>query len=109
MSSTETSQNIIKQRADWLRRRDLLREQAQQSLILAVNGSFFTANAETISLIKVLIDTGKTSAIILDNNQLPCQIDDLGQLLTMLVEHHQQALNLYHQEYVTLARTRNRG
>lgn len=108
MSSIENAQNIINQRADWLRRRDIIKEQALQSLVVAIDGSFFTADAVTISLVKGLIDSGKTSAVVLDSNQLPCLIDDLSRFLTTLIEHNQISLNLYHQEYIQHVRTRNR-
>jgi hypothetical protein len=109
MSTTEHAQKTINLRADWIRQRDLLKEQVQQSLVVAANGSFFSATAETINLVKVLIDQGYTTAVLLDSNQLPCQIDNLGDFLTQLVEHNQQVLNLYQQQYATLARTRRRG
>lgn len=109
MSTIENAQNIINHRADWIRQRDLLKEQAQQSLTVAVSGSFFTADAITIGLVKALIDQQKTQAVILDSNQLPCLIEDLTGFLSTLIEHNQQALNLYHQEYVKLARTRRHG
>lgn len=109
MSTTKHAQTIINQRASWLRQRAILQEQAQQSLIIATNGSFFTANAETIGLVRTFIDQGLTDAILLDNNNLPCKIDNLSQFLTSLIEHNQQVLNLFQQDYIKLVRSRGRG
>lgn len=104
MSSHEQAQQIINKRASWLKRRAILQEQAQQSLIAAVNGSFFTADATTIGLVKALIDSGLEQAVILDQQGLPCQIEDLASLLKTLIAHNQSSLNLYHQQYAELVK-----
>ncbi len=109
MSTTNNAQTIINQRASWLRQRAILQEQVQHSLIIAANGSFFTADAQTIGLVKTFIDQGLTEAVLLDNNNLPCKVDDLKQFLISLIEHHQQVLNLFHQDYAKLVRSRGRG
>ena len=108
MSTIETAQKIINHRASWLKQRNILQEQAQQSLLTAVDGNFFCADAESITLVKSLIDSGLESAVILDNQKLPCRISNLEDFLKTLIEHNQQVLNLYQQDYAELCKQRNR-
>jgi hypothetical protein len=108
MSTTEIAQKTINHRASWLKQRTVLQEQVQQSLIVAIDGSFFKADPLTISLVTALIDSGLETAVILDTQQLPCKIDNLKSFKNTLIEHHQQVLNLYHQDYAELCKQRNR-
>jgi hypothetical protein len=106
MSTIDRAQTIINSRASWLKQRALLQEQVQESLMTPWQGSFFRADPLTIGLVKTLIDLGLESAVVLDLQQLPCQIDNLKQFLAMLVEHNQQVLNLYQQQYADLVKQR---
>lgn len=70
-------------------------ERAKSRLIVAYNGSIFSADSQTINLVESLKNR-HDRFIILDSNQNPCQISNPEDFLNILIERNQEALNEYH-------------
>ena len=72
-------------------------ERVQSRQQLAYNGHLFMADADTICLVKTLIETTTSPFYILDANENPVEISDPRAFLSILVERNQETLNAYHQ------------
>lgn len=77
-------------------------EKFNQSLIYYSNGGAFTANQELISFIKVLIDTKNKSAVIIDDNRIPVEINNLELFLESIISTYTEATNEYIKTYSSL-------
>jgi anion-transporting ArsA/GET3 family ATPase len=70
--------------------------------VLVYQDHVFRADAETITLVKVLLEQRPQQALyILDCNQNPCEIKNAGDFLDKLLERHQESVNDYHKIYQT--------
>lgn len=99
-------EKTLDQRASWLKQRSILQEQYKSAIVLAYNGSFFTAGPVLIATIQGLIEHGLESAVLIDDNNLPCKITDLKGFQKHVIEKNQLALNIFEQDYAQLKQQR---
>lgn len=78
----------------------------QKDLIYAFNGGMFRADSELLTFVKMLLDSGKEDAVLLDINQNPIEISDLQTFFAELMDRHYEALNSYLVEYKSLQKSR---
>lgn len=82
----------------------------QRMLVLQTvqyNKGVFFANTAMISFVKVLIDCGKTYAIILDSKESPIEIEDLQGLLESLLSAYTESTNEYKKQFDKINKARN--
>ena len=78
-------------------------EKAHSRQVLSYNGHLFRADPQTICLVRTLKETN-SSFFILDANDNPVEIKDADDFLNRLIARNQEALNTYHQKYITFTR-----
>ena len=78
-------------------------EKAHSRQVLAYNGNLFSADPQTICLVRTLKETHSTF-FILDTNNNPVEIKDADDFLNRLIARNQEALNTYHQMYETFTK-----
>jgi len=69
-------------------------------MTLVYEGHIFRADAETICLVRTLKETND-KFFVLDTNQNPVEINDPKEFLDILTARNQEALNSYHQMFLT--------
>lgn len=84
-----------------------IRNRVSQLQVVIKNGGSFTADQQTISFVKALIDLEKTNAIILDLNDNPIHVSNLKEFLDDLVSAYTSAMNEYDIKMSKLKKTRN--
>tara|TARA_Y100000385_G_C12771301_1_gene499437 strand:+ start:38 stop:358 length:321 start_codon:yes stop_codon:yes gene_type:complete len=72
-------------------------EKAHSRLVVVYNEHIFRADAETINLVKNLMEVHTSSFYILDSNKNPVEISDPSKFLQVLVQRNQEAISSYHQ------------
>lgn len=77
-------------------------EEFKQNTIYYHNGASFTSSLQLISFVKTLIELGKESAVVLDDNNVPVNVEDLKTFLTTLVELYSESANKYLATYASL-------
>lgn len=85
----------------------VLFEQYIQNSIFFHNGSTFKISRELINFVKTLIDLGQTSAVLIDDNNLPADIDELSKFLESILNVYTLATNEYHTQYQKLKNNRS--
>jgi hypothetical protein len=78
-------------------------EKAHSRLIVVYNEHIFRADAETICLVRTLLETND-KFFVLDTNQNPVEIVDPKDFLQKLIERNQEAISSYHQMSKTFAK-----
>ena len=78
-------------------------ERAESRQIIAHTEHLFTADAQTICLVKTLSEQ-KDTFFVLDTNNNPCEIKDSTDFLNKLIERNQETLNAYSQIHETFKR-----
>ena len=87
--------------------KQILKEEFYQNLIHYHNGGIFTATRELINFVKTLIDLGNNeSAVLVDNNELPVDIDNLAKFLEDLLSKYHFAVNQYYTRYDQMRKLR---
>ena len=87
--------------------KQILKEEFYQNLIHYHNGGIFTATRELINFVKTLVDMGNnSSAVLIDNNELPVDIIDLSKFLEDLLSKYHFAVNGYYTRYDQLRKNR---
>ena len=72
-------------------------EKAHSRLVVVYNEHIFRADAETINLVKTMEEVHSSPFYILDTNNNPMEVSNSKELLHVLVERNQEAMNSYHQ------------
>ncbi len=80
---------------------------AEGSLIIAKNGGTFSVNQELICFLDYLIRTGTSQASLLDSNNTPVQITDVGGFLDEVSLRYFEVTNDYLREYQSIRKARN--
>ena len=78
-------------------------EKAHSRLVIVYNGRIFRADAETICLVRTLMETME-KFFVLDTNDNPVEITDPKQFLGKLISRNQEAISAYNQMYRTFER-----
>lgn len=77
----------------------LLNEQYQENLVYYHNGGQFTITQELISFCQSLITMNQTSTILIDDNNLPVEIENIESFAMDLYSNYFEAANQYLVEY----------
>jgi hypothetical protein len=76
--------------------RRIILEEYNQNLIYYINGATFKITYELISFVKVLVDLGnKSDVVLIDSNNFPVLIDDVEIFLNSLVEKYLETVTTY--------------
>lgn len=75
--------------------RKVILEEFQQSLIYYFQGASFTIDRNLITFISTLVARDITSAVILDDNNIPVEITDLKAFLDEIMSNYFSATNEY--------------
>lgn len=86
--------------------RKLALEEYNQSLVYYFDGASFTATRELITFAKALIDSGNTSAILLDDNSIPVKVEDLKTFYNNILAVYGEASHEYFVKYTNLKKKR---
>jgi hypothetical protein len=85
----------------------LLQEQYRENLVYYYQGGQFTISQELISFCQSLIAMNQPSTILIDDNDLPVEIENLETFATDLYSKYFEASNRYLVEYSKLKKNRS--
>jgi len=75
--------------------------------VFAINGGIFKINRELIAFTKLVLDSGKTSVVLIDDNNNPIEITNIQSFYDAILDKYFQATNFYHAEYTKLKKMRS--
>lgn len=81
-------------------------EEFNQNLVYYYNGSSFTASRELINFLKGLVDAGSQTFIVLDDNNVPVEINDITDFSNKISNVYSTALQSYFLTYSELKKKR---
>lgn len=84
----------------------LLKEQYQENLVYFFNGGQFTITQQLISFCQSLLIMNQNETILIDDNEIPIQIEDLKTFTNNLYSNYFEASNKYLIEYNKLKNNR---
>lgn len=87
--------------------RILIQEKFQEQSIHYFNGGKFQATQERIAFVQSLLAMHQTSTILIDDNNIPVQIEDLETFALDLHSTYFEAANNYFKEYTNIKKNRN--
>lgn len=82
-------------------------EEYQQQTVYFYNGATFKISRELINFVKTLIDLKQTDAVLIDDNNLPVDIDDLKKFLENILNVYTLAVNEFQTKYKILKSNRS--
>lgn len=85
----------------------VLKEQYYEALIHYHNKGQFTINPEKISFLQTLLNMNQTDVVLIDDNELPIQIEDLKSFMLEVTNIYFTASNKYLVEYTKLVSSRS--
>jgi hypothetical protein len=85
----------------------ILFEQYQNDLLYYFNSGQFTVSQQLVSFCQSLIQLNQTETILIDDNNLPIEIEDLNDFTINIVRIYAQASNTYLTEYSKLKKNRS--
>jgi hypothetical protein len=86
----------------------ILKEEYCQALIFYHNGGTFTATRELINFVKTLVDlTNSETSVLVDNNDIPIDIENLSQFLELALSKYTFAVNGYYTKYSQLRKSKS--
>lgn len=85
----------------------VLREQYYESLIHYHNKGQFTIDPNMISFLQTLLNMNQTEVVLIDDNELPIQIEDLRGFMLEVTNIYFTASNKYLVEYNKLVSSRS--
>lgn len=84
----------------------ILAEQYKNDLMYYVNGGQFTVTQQLISFCQSLLQLKQTETVLVDDSNLPIEIEDLEQFTKSIVNVYFTASNRYLTEYNALKQNR---
>jgi hypothetical protein len=85
----------------------ILKEQYQENLVHYFNGGQFTVTQQLISFCQSLINMHQTGTILIDDNNLPIEVDDVEKFASEIYSKYFEASNKYMAEYNKLKKSRS--
>ena len=82
-------------------------EKFQESLILYQSGSKITVSQSLIAFCSSLVANGQTDVIIVDDNNMPVKIDNLGDFSDNILELYNNAAQEYFNQIESLKKQRS--
>jgi predicted HTH transcriptional regulator len=84
-----------------------IKVRAEGMLIFAKNGGSFTINRELICFLDYVDKQGMNDVALLDDNNLPVQIEDVKGFLSEITKRYFEVTSDYFKEYQEVRRARN--
>lgn len=84
----------------------VLKEQYQNDLLFYHNGGQFLVSKELVSFCQALLSLEQPSCVLVDDNNIPIEIDDLVEFTRNIIVVYSKASNKYLLEYNTLKSNR---
>lgn len=85
----------------------VLLEEFQQNTVYFHNGSTFKATKELINFVNTLIQLDQKDAVLIDDNNIPVDIQDLPKFLEQIMHTYTYASNTYFTKYQQLKTARS--
>jgi len=85
----------------------LLKEKYKENLVHYYNGGQFTVKQELISFCQSLSALSQTETILIDDNDIPVEIENLTDFLTNIIDTYVQASNAFLVDYNKLKTNRS--
>lgn len=85
--------------------KQVLKEEFNQNLLHFQNGGTFTITRELILFVNLLKGVD-SRAVLVDDNNIPIEIEDLGTFLETILSKYQFAVNGYHTKYLKIKHAR---
>ena len=76
-------------------------------LVFSYNGGIFNITQQLISFVSSLVNLGKSSSVLVDNNGNPVEVSDLTKFQEDIIERYYEASNSFLSEYKALQKSRN--
>lgn len=87
--------------------RKLIQEKFQEQSVHYYNGGKFTVTKELVAFVQSLIAMNQTSTILIDDNDIPVEIEDLNKFSLDLYSTYFEAANEYLTEYNKIKKNRS--
>lgn len=88
--------------------RQTLREKMSAKLVYGYNGGMFTVNPQLLCFVQLLLDSGRSSGVVLlDDYQNPILVDDLELFKTHAFDKYFSVTLEYHQHYEKIKKNRS--
>lgn len=81
-------------------------EEFNQNIVYYYNGSSFTASRELINFLKTILDTGAQSFVLLDDNNIPIEIENIRDFFDKVLNIYLDASYSYFKTYADLKKKR---
>lgn len=85
----------------------ILQEQYQNDLLYYFNGGQFTASQQLISFCQALLALKQVEAILVDDNNIPVEVEDMAEFTTKIMNTYFLASNRFLSEYTKLKTNRS--
>ena len=85
----------------------LLKERYDENIIYYYGGGQFRATEQRITFVKMLVDSGNTEAVLIDDNGTPIEIDDTDTFLMEIMDLYFGASNEYLAGYNEIRKNRS--
>lgn len=83
-----------------------LRLQCEARLKYSIDGGIFDIDRTLITFVKMLLDDGRTDAVLIDRNQNPIRVQDLRAFYDEIFSRYFEATNIYHTDYTRMKQAR---
>lgn len=87
--------------------RKLIQEKFQEQSIHYYKGGKFRVTRDLIAFVQSLISLNQTSTILIDDNDIPIEVEDLQKFATDLYNTYFEAANTYLTEYNNIKKNRS--
>ena len=77
----------------------LIHQKFLENCVHYLNGGKFTVNRELINFCSTLLSQEQDSCVLIDDNDIPVQVDDLQEFLDSILDIYFTSVNAYHAEY----------
>jgi hypothetical protein len=84
-----------------------LKEQMNAKLVYATNGGVFKVDRPLIVFVQMLLDQGRESSVLLDNNDNPIMINDLSKFREEIFDRYFSATLEYQEKFEKLKQKRS--
>lgn len=84
----------------------MLKEKYYEELVYYINGGQFTITQNLISFCQSLISLNQTEVVLIDDNDLPIEINNLDEFTINILNVYSSAANRYLNEYSMIKKSR---
>ena len=103
----KTALEFANYRVSLFNQKENIKLKMDSMLSYGINGGLFKATPDLISFTKMILDSGKTSVVLIDVNGNPIEISDLKLFQSELLSKYFEATNFYYSEYSKLRKSRS--